>query len=365
MKPFKKHRWELEEISDLSHTAVSQAPKERLKQLGDREKISWMTTTAGYRTVVRSGSYSGTNERTEENDIAAEEQLDTRNDSLDSLEDLDLVDVEAIDDNWMQDIIEEVMTEKDGAMVNKENVHPHPQANFKMKEPKLVIPKLAQAVLAPKERCPLSTVPIKQKKRGRPRKNDMNILKPATTVYKKTLVPAKNEPEFKTEASLSIDLTRLPPVLKVNFTEAETVKKPLSVDNPRKYRELEAAETGYIGNMERTFQLFDELGMTEPKNDRDIKYMKKLDDWGVIGRNNTHHFDGFDRDERNLMKSDLGELGVPDDWEDEELFEYLDSRTKAESVFRRTWLPKLPLKAPKPNHQRSLSKRDPHFNSFW
>ena len=33
MKPFKKHRWELEEISDLSHTAVSQAPEERLKQL--------------------------------------------------------------------------------------------------------------------------------------------------------------------------------------------------------------------------------------------------------------------------------------------------------------------------------------------
>ena len=45
-----------------------------------------------------------------EDDIAAEEELNARDDSLGSLEDLDLLDVGAIDDNGMQDIIEEVMT---------------------------------------------------------------------------------------------------------------------------------------------------------------------------------------------------------------------------------------------------------------
>ena len=355
----------VEVISDPSNKAVCQAPGERSKQLGDREKISWMTTAAGYRTDVKSGS--GINERTEENNMAAEEQLDTRDDSLDSLEDLDLVDVEAIDDN-LQGIIEEMMTEKDGAiaMENKENVPP--LANFKMKEPNLVIPKLTEAVLAPRERCPLNervvTIPIKQKKRGRPRKNDMNIRKSSSTVDEKTQAPAKREPEIKTEELLSFDATRLPPVQKVNFTEAEIVEKSLSVsvDNPRKYRDLEAAEACYIGNMERTYQVFDELGKMEPRNDRDMNYLKKLDDWGVVGSNSTHHFDGFDRDERNLMKTDLRELGVPDDWEDDELFEYLDSGVTAESVFQRTWLPK--LKAPRPRRQKSLNRKDPQFNSF-
>ena len=98
------------------------------------------------------------------------------------------MDVGAIDDNGMQDIIEEVMTEEDGARGNEENTPPPADIiNIKMKEPKLVIPKLTQAVLAPKKRCPLKnvtnnenekvvTIPIQQKRPGpgRPRKNKVN-----------------------------------------------------------------------------------------------------------------------------------------------------------------------------------------------
>ena len=359
---------------------------------------------------------------TEDDDIAAEQELDARDDSLGSLEDLDLLDIGAIDDNGMQDIIEEVMTEEDGARGNEENAPPPVDIkNIKMKEPKLVIPKLTQAVLAPKKRCPLknvtnnenekvATIPIQQKRPGpgRPRKNKVNILKPVTTVYKKTSVPQKAEPEFKTETLPSLDGASLPPVKRVKLTEAEIIdilqdasslpgiqksasatkkveeiekellavekmfsleeENPPSVDNPRQYRELEAAEATYIGDMERTFRVFDELSMTEPQDDKHIEFMKKLDDWGVDRNRSSQQFDGFYQDESKLMKSDMEELGIPDGWRDEELFRDLDSRTETESVFLNTWLPKFALKIRKDNYRtllRSLNKKDPEFNVIW
>lgn len=361
---------------------------------------------------------------TEDDDIAAEQELDAKDDSLGSLEDLDLLDIGAIDDNGMQDIIEEVMTEEDGARGNEENAPPPADiTNIKMKEPKLIIPKLTQAVLAPKKRCPLKnvtnsenekvvTIPLQQKRPGpgRPRKNKVNILKPVTTVYKKTSVPQKAEPEFKTEAPPSLDGASLPPVKRVKLTEAEIIdilqdaasslpgiqksasatkkveeiekellavekmfsleeENPPSVDNPRQYRELEAAEATYIGDMERTFQVFDELSMTEPQqDDKHIEFMKKLDDWGVDSNRSAQQFDGFYQGESELMKSDMEELGIPDCWRDEELFRDLDSRTETESVFLNTWLPKFALKIRKDNYRtllRSLNKKDPEFNVIW
>ena len=357
-----------------------------------------------------------------EDDIAAEEELNARDDSLGSLEDLDLLDVGAIDDNGMQDIIEEVMTEEDGARGSEENAPPPADIiNVKMKEPKLVIPKLTQAVLAPKKRCPLKnvtnnenekvvTIPIQQKRPGpgRPRKNKVNILKPVTTVYKKTCVPQKAEPEFMTEAPPSFDGASLPPVKRVKLTEAEIIdilqdasslpviqksasatrkveeierellavekmfsleeENPPSVDNPRQYKELEAAEASYIGDMERTFRVFDELSVTEPQDDKHIEFMKKLDDWGVDKSSTTLQFGGFYQDESKLTKTDMEDLGIPDHWRDEDLFRDLDSRAETESVFLNTWLPKFALKIRKDNYRtllRSLNKKDPEFNVIW
>ena len=169
-------------------------------------------------------------------------------------------------------------------------------------------------------------------------------------------------------------------------------EKSVSVDNPRQFKDLERLEAGYIGDMERTFQVMDKLSDVEPKPetkveqkpipkpkpkvepkpkskaDRHQEFMRKLDKWGVVGNNSRHHLDGFDRDGRKQMMSDLKELGVPDDWEDDETFRDLDSRTEAESVFRYSWLPKFSLKICKDNYRtklRILNKIDPEFNFVW
>ena len=60
--------------------------------------------------------------------------------------------------------------------------------------------------------------------------------------------------------------------------------------------------------------------------------------------------------------------GVPADWADAELFDELDRRHQAESVFLKKWLPKC---APMPRNDayrtflRELNKRDPAFNILW
>ena len=385
---------------------------------------------------------------TEENDMAVEEELDDRDDSLRSLENFTLMDIGPIDDSGMQTIIEEVMTERDDAMGNEENVPP--PTNIKMKELEIIIPKLAQE----KKRCPLMNVtnnenekvvavPKQNKKLGgrNPRKNKVIILKQITTDNHNKRVC---QPRFKSEALPSFDGVRLPPVKKIKLNESEIAnllqqasslpvmqksasetrkveeierellaveklygleeEKPLSVDNPRQFKELECLEAGYIGDLERTFQemdklseptvdpklnlkvkrnleyiqVMDKLSKSQPKakdepkpkskTERHLEFMKKLDEWGVVGSDSTHHLDGFDQDGRYLIKSDLEELGVQDDWEDEELFRDLDSRTEAESVFRYSWLPKFSLKICKDNYRdklRILNKVDPEFNFVW
>jgi len=380
---------------------------------------------------------------TEENDMAVEEELDDRDDSLRSLENFTLMDIGPIDDSGMQTIIEEVMTERDDAMGNEENVSP--PTNIKIEVPEIIIPKLTQEK-KPNKRCPLMNVTNnenekvvkvpKQKKKlvgGSPRKNKVIILKQITT-----------DNHNKRE----LDAVRLPPVKKVKLNEAEIAnllqqasslpvmqksasetrkvdeierellavekiygweeEKPFSVDNPRQFKELECLEAGYIGDLERTFQEMDKLSDTDPivypkpnlkvkrnleyiqvmdellktesqpkakvepkpksKAERHLEFMKKLDEWGVVGSDSTHHLDGFNQDERFLIKSDLEELGVPEDWEDEEMFRDLDSRTEAESVFRYSWLPKFSLKICKDNYRdklRILNKIDPEFNFVW
>ena len=123
-----------------------------------------------------------------------------------------------------------------------------------------------------------------------------------------------------------------------------------------------------IGDMERTFRVFDELSVTEPQDDKHIEFMKKLDDWGVDKSSTTLQFGGFYQDESKLTKSDMEDLGIPDHWRDEDLFRDLDSRAETESVFLNTWLPKFALKIRKDNYRtllRSLNKKDPEFNVIW
>ena len=78
------------------------------------------------------------------------QDTDQDTDSLGSLEDLDLLDLADIEDNGMQNIIEEVMTMEDGAE-NSENVQPSTNTGHRT-QPRVLIPKLTQAVLAPKKK---------------------------------------------------------------------------------------------------------------------------------------------------------------------------------------------------------------------
>merc|ERR1712050_590405 len=95
--------------------------------------------------------------------------------------------------------------------------------------------------------------------------------------------------------------------------------------------------------MERMFQVFDELD--REKNDTEQKhldFMKKLDSWGPREGSLSQPFYGFSGDLSWMDPS--GELDLPSDWEDPQLFSELDSRLLTESVFLHTWLPKFALK---------------------
>ena len=365
-------------------------------------------------------------EHLHEDDLTAAEEADAAEDSLGSLEDLDLLDVGDIEDNGLQDIIEEVMTMEDGAE-NSENVQPSTNTGHRT-QPRVLIPKLTQAVLAPKKKTfqdvfqsenpPQAqvTIPLQQKSKpgpGRPRKNKANVLKPVTTVYKKTTGSAhNNSPEFQTETAsnnVDIDSLNLPPIKRIKLSEAEIInilqddasnipsmkkshsatkkveeiekellevdklfcleeENPPSVDNPRLFKDLEAQESTFIGDIERTFAVFDELSGHDSLEDKHIEFMKKLDNWGSKGKEVRHHLDGFYSGDNLIGNTDMEDLAIPEYWHDEELFEDLDSRLVTESIFLNTWLPKFALKVRRDPYRallRSINKKDPEFNIIW
>jgi len=290
--------------------------------------------------------------------MAAEEELEGGDDSLGSLKDLDLLDVGAMGDKGLQDIIKdnediikEVMNEQDG---NEENVPPPVTVNIKKMEPKVVI-----QFLAPKKKSP-------QKKRpgpGRPRKNKVNILKQSkTTANKKSSPPQNSESELRVRTDMLDGPHKLPPPMRVQLTEAQIVdilqdatgiptsviqtslpppviEDPPTVDKPRQFPELDAAEAAYIGDMDRAWRVMEELGMRETQDKQlQLQYLKRLDDWGGEKSGGGPQF-SFDPTEAEMKR-----LGVPEDWKDDELFAYLGSRAETESVFLNTWLPKLDIR---------------------
>ena len=147
----------------------------------------------------------------------------------------------------------------------------------------------------------------------------------------------------------------------------EEEEEPPTVDKPRQFSELKARESEYIGNMERMFEVFDELD--REKNDTEqkhLEFMRKLDSWGPRGERFAQSLSGFYGDLSWIDPS--GNLDLPSDWEDSQLFSELDSRLLTESVFLNTWLPKFALKIRRDPYRaliRSINKKDPEFNIVW
>ena len=359
-------------------------------------------------------------------DTNMEDDIEEGDDSLGSLEDLDLLDVGAIDDNGMQDIIEEVMHMESSE--NDENAQVN-QNIMKDQIPKVKLSKLNQPTVLSNAKSLTSKSPspvkiritcegqllppsetIPQKPRpgpGRPRKNKANILKPTTTIYKKTNISSKpTSAEFQSEVVPDLESLNLPPIKRVKLTEEEIIKilkedasiptlkkshsaimkveaiekelleadkifsleeeNPPSVDNPRNFEDLKAKEETFIGDIERTFAVFE--NRSDDADDKHIEFMKKLDNWGIKEENVQHHMTAFYGDNKSISKTDMEDLDIPEDWNDPELFDDLDTRLVTESVFLNTWLPKFALKIRKDPYRallRSMNKKDPEFNIIW
>ena len=359
-------------------------------------------------------------------------------DSLGSLEDLDFLDVDAIDDNCMQNIIEEVMT-----MENLQNETTPQKSQGKL--PLALLPKLTQAMLAPKRQ---TNSPVKiqfngiqsyeikgndenaipklkvvlppglGKKLKAGKKPKANILKPKTTVYKKTVIlsPSKlailapasaaefydvRTPKKRIKLDHSEDSNPIKEEKPVDFCGVITTKEDTAsthtkvaevtkeivdikeevletvinvaeeihptIDNPRLFTDLLEHEATFIGDIDRTFETFEQLEIKATENEADEKhlgFMKRLDTWGP-DKAPDYPFNGF-----YGVNSDLDEedLGLPADWKDTELFSELDVRCKTESVFFNCWLPKFALKVrrdPYRNLLRTINKKDPEFNIVW
>ena len=144
-------------------------------------------------------------------------------------------------------------------------------------------------------------------------------------------------------------------------------ENPPSIDNPREFSELLAREAQYIGDMDSLYHVMDNLDdMKNETEKKHLEFMKKLDTWGPREENFQHTFSGFSGYVRELETS--GDLDIPEDWEDPDLFADLDSRLVSESVFLNTWLPKFALKIRKDPYRaliRSINKKDPEFNIVW
>merc|ERR1712043_6146 len=97
-----------------------------------------------------------------------------------------------------------------------------------------------------------------------------------------------------------------------------------------------------------------------------LEFMRKLDRWGPREGHLHQSLSGFSGDLSWL--DPRGDLDLPPDWEDSQLFSELDTRLLTESVFLQTWLPKFALKIRRDPYRaliRSINKKDPEFNIVW
>ena len=162
-----------------------------------------------------------------------------------------------------------------------------------------------------------------------------------------------------------------------------------STQQPSADQLVESVWNNYIGDLDRTWALFEKLDDAATANNSNInaellaavakseQFMSRLDRWGDDGLDqgvddDDHHrqlpFSGFLGANHTRVERELVAQGVPADWADAELFDELDRRHQAESVFLKKWLPKC---APMPRNDayrtflRELNKRDPAFNILW
>ena len=318
-------------------------------------------------------------------------------DSLGSLEGLDMVDMEEVEESkGMQELIEAVMARE----LERENIPPASLDRIMLSSPKVSLPQLTQAMLAPKRKQDAVDPPQRQVLGVQARiansvgVGGQKVEQLRTTTYNKALFISQNQVPTST-----VGLSR-PLILKKEPRKVQqTSKKDVSfhdmkarlqaeakdstgqgldadnpnptVDNPRTFPALVEQEKSYIGDMERTFRA---LGAVEDRRgkgevavgeEKRLEFMRRLDTWGGERLEEA----GYSPFSPALDDQwELPELDLPSGWRDEELFTSLDTGHRSEQVFVSCWLPKCALKMRRDPYRallRTINNRDPAFNQVW
>jgi len=294
-------------------------------------------------------------------EVPEEDRPDTP-DSLGSLEGLDMLDMDELEAEEaanMQQIIAEMIKDKEE---NSENLPPSLQGveRVRLANPKVSLPKLTQAMLAPRRKGVLTPSQVHSSQDNSQAPPPSFLSKPKTTTYTKaTTLPTTTRPLILKKEVTKRELVFKEKVL-VEPVElvVDTDTASPTVDNPRTFPSLQNIEANFIGDLERTFAALEVLETRRARGEagrvegRHLEFMRRLDTWG-----------GGEEEEDVWQSEDL-----PAGWEDEELFSSLDERKRAEEVFVTGWLPKCALrlrKDPYRNLLRTINRRDPEFNVIW
>ena len=249
---------------------------------------------------------------------------------------------------------------------------------------------------------PISLVSVPKKIKGRKTVSEPKVLtkpgegrrKPPNILKVQILQNKENAPTITPEANSQVEIKLQPQKLK----SPKPVKRPNPVKSSRSvkiltsqeiscilsqkdefvrtetimhvepaiYPDITNLESKYIGNMERTFKVFENLEartIRTPAEEKVARFMNGLDCWGVNDEIPGPMFDGFFR-----VQDTLSYLELPEDWRDDSLFHQLDEMTLSEQVFLNKWLPQCSLQPrtePYRNMLRKLNRQDPKFNIAW
>ena len=278
-----------------------------------------------------------------------------------------------------QGIIEQMIRNEDTENIPPENMIMN---QIRFPNPKVCLPKLPQSMLAPKK---TNDVPNQERINAPPPAHGSasfrNILAPINLTnngQRPNTKPLQNQLKTTTykKASLNSLESNRPLILKRDITKRELVfrekekeeiiekdtKNP-TVDNPRTFPVLKELEVAFLGDLERTFSalaLLEEkrLRGEESRHDKlSQRRIQKIDTWGESEPDSWEQEDWME-----------DELGLPNDWRDEDLFAEVESRATTERVFVKTWLPmhKLPMhNEPRLSLIRAINRRDPKFSMVW
>ena len=401
----------VEKGSSLNNSAMSRVLGERWKGLGEEERSCWKSTaerlkrehaqmypTYKYKPKRRISSGNSTtstcpvpsslhspssssrsppeqDEQEEEYEEEEDQERPDTPDSLGSLEGLDIIDMDDLDSNTsMQEIIEEVLNiGEELENIPEEVIRSLGQTGLAkaITNPKVVLPKLTQAMLAPKMKQGVLTVTQVNTAKTVPGVKMVKQTKAMTSTKAKTSV-------FQQEVSRPLILKKEQSKKELRIKEIEAMlkeeDKPTeilpdsqptnpTVDKPRTFADLWRRQSSYIGDLERTFAAMEQLeerrrqGEGRQQEEKHLEFMKRLDTWGQVQ---------VEHEEKDTWMEK--ELDLPEGWRDDELWQELDTRRRTEQVFVSAWLPKCALKVrkdPYRNLLRTINKRDPEFNMVW